>query len=275
MTLFSFDEPQPKLNPPVTCWREDMPENHEPQLVPPQLRWLTTQNDIYLEVPRYGTEVIWGWMFASAILVIGIMAFLLIRSVLMQAGNDHFDYIATTISLITEGILSAMALFCLKMYFVAPRNQPIRLNRKRQRIYLFDYNRSRLPWLTWPVTITSYRWADVYAEISFSGTPGDRGYRLYGAVCTPGTYNVEARFLLAREWEEREQLNQIWSYLCIYMKHDSHLPPPRHAVPPNFWCPRKADKWPDEMERESTTAPEAENRDAGITDIWKALRARR
>ena len=30
MTLFSFDEPQPKLNLPVTCWREDMPESHEP-----------------------------------------------------------------------------------------------------------------------------------------------------------------------------------------------------------------------------------------------------
>ncbi|VDZ75316.1 Uncharacterised protein [Atlantibacter hermannii] len=60
MPLLSFDEPQPKLNPPISCWREDMPENHEPQLVPPQLRWLATRNDIYLEVPRYGTEVMWG-----------------------------------------------------------------------------------------------------------------------------------------------------------------------------------------------------------------------
>jgi len=273
MTLFSFDEPQPKLNPPVTCWREDMPESHEPQLVPPQLRWLTTQNDIYLEVPRYGTEVIWGWVLAWSILTcildIGMMVFFLA----LQAKSGNYAF--SIMGIITTIVFSSMALWGFKVYFIAPRNQPIRLNRKRQRIYLFDYNRSRLPWLTWPVTITSYRWADVYAEISFSGTPGDRGYRLYGAVCTPGTYNVEARFLLAREWEERQQLNQIWSYLCIYMKHDSHLPPPRHAVPPDFWCPRKADKWPDEMERESTTAPEAENRDAGITDIWKALRARR
>ncbi|KNC07445.1 hypothetical protein AC791_17000 [Klebsiella sp. RIT-PI-d] len=263
MTLFSFDEPQPKLNPPVTCWREDMPESHEPQLVPPQLRWLTTQNDIYLEVPRYGTEVIWGWMLFTAILMFGVMVFFV---------SSCFEMGFYALAFISVIAFSSLMLMALKMYFIAPRNHPIRLNRKRQRIYLFDYNRSRLPWLTWPVTITSYRWADVYAEISFSGTPGDRGYRLYGAVCTPGTYNVEARFLLAREWEEREQLNQIWSYLCIYMKHDSHLPPPRHAVPPNFWCPRKADKWPDEMERESTTAPEAEKMDAGIMDIWKALR---
>ena len=81
-------------------------------------------------------------------------------------------------------------------------------------------------------------------------------YRLYGAVCKPGTHDVVARFLLAREWEEREQLNQIWSYLCMYMQHDNALPEPRESAPPDFWRPRKADKWPEEMERESTTAPE-------------------
>ena len=60
MPLFSFEEPEPKLNPPISCWREDMPENHEPQLVPPQLHWLTTLNDTFLEIPRYSTEVAWG-----------------------------------------------------------------------------------------------------------------------------------------------------------------------------------------------------------------------
>ncbi|WP_313088139.1 DUF6708 domain-containing protein [Atlantibacter hermannii] len=250
MPLLSFDEPQPKLNPPISCWREDMPENHEPQLVPPQLRWLATRNDIYLEVPRYGTDVIWGGMIITATLMLSMVIFFIVSSIL--SGLYVFIIIAVVASL----VLSFLCFLSLKMYFIAPRNQPIRLNRKRQKIYLFDYNRSRLPWLKWPVTITSYSWADVYGEISFSPTPGDRGYRLYGAVCVPGTRNVVARFLLAREWEEREQLNQIWSYLCMYMQHDNALPEPRNPEPPAFWCPRKADKWPEEMERESTTAPE-------------------
>jgi len=60
MPLFTMDEPQPRLNPPIKNWREDMPENQEPQLVPPKLRWLTTLNDTFLEVPRYSTEVVWG-----------------------------------------------------------------------------------------------------------------------------------------------------------------------------------------------------------------------
>ena len=249
MPLLSFDEPQPKLNPPISCWREDMPENHELQLVPPQLRWLATRNDIYLEVPRYGTDVIWGGMIITATLMLSMVIFFIVSSIL--SGFYVFIIIAVVASL----VLSFLCFLSLKMYFIAPRNQPIRLNRKRQKIYLFDYNRSRLPWLKWPVTITSYSWADVYGEISFSPTPGDRGYRLYGAVCAPGTRNVVARFLLAREWEEREQLNQIWSYLCIYMKGESDLPEPRFKGRPDFWRPRKADKWPDEMDRESTTAP--------------------
>ncbi|WP_312297891.1 DUF6708 domain-containing protein [Atlantibacter hermannii] len=249
MPLLSFDEPQPKLNPPISCWREDMPENHEPQLVPPQLRWLATRNDIYLEVPRYGTDVIWGGMIITATLMLSMVIFFIVSSIL--SGFYVFIIIAVVASL----VLSFLCFLSLKMYFIAPRNQPIRLNRKRQKIYLFDYNRSRLPWLKWPVSIRVYNWEDVYGEIIFSPTPGDRGYRLYGAVCGPGTYNVVDRFLLAREWEEREQLNQIWSYLCIYMKGESDLPEPRFKGRPDFWRPRKADKWPDEMERESTTAP--------------------
>ncbi len=190
-----------------------------------------------------------GGMIITATLMLSMVIFFIVSSIL--SGFYVFIIIAVVASL----VLSFLCFLSLKMYFIAPRNQPIRLNRKRQKIYLFDYNRSRLPWLKWPVSIRVYNWEDVYGEIIFSPTPGDRGYRLYGAVCEPGTYNVVDRFLLAREWEEREQLNQIWSYLCIYMKGESDLPEPRFKGRPDFWRPRKADKWPDEMERESTTAP--------------------
>ena len=247
MPLLSFDEPQPKLNPPVSCWREDMPETHEPQLVPPQLRWLTTRNDIYLEVPRYSTEVSWWMMLPLSFLALCVMVYFITLCISMEF------HVFAFIGAIT---FSSFLLFFLKTYFVVPRDQPLRLNRKRQKIYVFNYNRSRLPWLHWPVTIKTYNWADLYGEIRFSGVGGDRGYHLYGAICEPGTYNVVDRFLLAKEWEEREQLNQIWSYLCIYMKGESDLPEPRNPGRPDFWRPRKADKWPDEMERESTTAPQ-------------------
>ncbi|MCQ4968984.1 DUF6708 domain-containing protein [Atlantibacter hermannii] len=185
-------------------------------------------------------------MLPLSALVVGVMFYFIFLFV--SIGFYMFSFVSTA-------VLFSFLLFFLKIYFITPRDQPIRLNRKRQKLYIFNYNRSRLPWLNWPVSIKVYNWADVYGEIMFSGVGGDRGYHLYGAICEPGTYNVVDRFLLAKEWEEREQLNQIWSYLCIYMKGESDLPEPRFKGRPDFWRPRKADKWPDEMDRESTTAP--------------------
>lgn len=36
-------EAQPKLNPPIYRWQEDMPENHQPQLISSELIWLNTK----------------------------------------------------------------------------------------------------------------------------------------------------------------------------------------------------------------------------------------
>ncbi|HEM6741390.1 TPA: DUF6708 domain-containing protein [Citrobacter farmeri] len=253
MPLLTFEEAQPRLNPPVSCWREDMPENSEPQLVPPQLRCLTVRNDIYLEVPRYSTEVSWWLMLPLSIFAIAIAIGEMFFFIAMQKMIG--GYVMIIIGIIGSVIPLSAGYWGLKLSYVAPRDQPLRLNRKRQKLYIFNYNSSHLPWLKWPVTIKCYNWSDVHGEIIFSGVGGDRGYHLYGAICEPGTYNVVDRFLLAKEWEEREQLNQIWSYLCIYMKGESDLPEPGFKGRPDFWRPRKADKWPEDMERESTTAP--------------------
>ena len=80
---------------------------------------------------------------------------------------------------------------------------------------------------------------------------------MFASVCHPGTVNVIERFQIAGG--SPAQLQQLWSYLCLYMKGE---PVPDEAVNkgrPDFWHPRRADQWPAEMERESTTAPEGEN----------------
>jgi hypothetical protein len=110
--------------------------------------------------------------------------------------------------------------------------------------------------LKWPVIITCYHWADVHGEIRYCSDRYRSGYQLWGSVCEPGTYNVIHRFQLADG--EPAELHQIWSYLCLYMKGE---PVPQEAVNkgrPDSWRPRKADKWPADMELESTTAPHDE-----------------
>ncbi|WP_226572440.1 DUF6708 domain-containing protein [Mangrovibacter yixingensis] len=246
MSFMQFDYPKPRLHPKHNNWREDLPENHEPQLVPPQLRWLTERNDIYLEVPRYRIEVMWWMIILAASQAVFSMFFLLWLFISIQI------YSLAVISIV---VFSSFTFHSLRMFFVAPRSLPIRLNRKRQKLYVYNYKQPWQPWRKAIIRISVYNWADIHGEVHFESTPGIRGYHLYGAQCEPGTHQVVERFVLAKEWGEREQLNQIWSYLCMYMQHDDELPPPRNAGTADFWQPRKADAWPEAMERESTSTP--------------------
>ena len=261
MSFLDLEEAKPKLSPPIKSWREDMPENHEPQLVPPQLRWLTAQNDIYLEMPRYDTEIAWMMIIPLSFIFLLVM---ILSSLYVFAVYDFFVYFC---GLVNVFIVSTFIFFLLKIYFIIPRDQPIRLNRKRQKIYVFEYNRSRLPWLKWPVVIKSYRWADVRGEVRLSSARYDLGYQLYGSVCEPGTNKVITRFLITKERFSRELLSQTWSYLCIYMKNDDVSVAPLEPGRPDYWRPRRADKWPEEMELESTTAP------AGEPSLFESLKA--
>ena len=76
-------EVQPKLNPPIYRWQEDMPENNQPQLVPPQLIWLNTKNSIWMEVPRY-EGVVWGGMILGAIMTLAIIIFMTVLGWLIE-----------------------------------------------------------------------------------------------------------------------------------------------------------------------------------------------
>ncbi|KNC12392.1 hypothetical protein AC791_03270 [Klebsiella sp. RIT-PI-d] len=245
-----------------------MPENTDPQLIPPQLIWLNNRNDIWMEIPRY-EGIMWGGALFMIFFLFTIFTPMSFYSFSMLM--DDFDYTITIIIFIYITLMWSSIFLFYKLYFIIPRDQPIRLNRKRQKIYTFDYKRKWWnPWARWPTTIRAFSWADVYGEMCFSSDRYTGGVQLFGAVGEPDTLNVTERFQIAGG--SPTQLHQLWSYLCLYMKGE---PVPEEAVNPgrpDFWCPRKADKWPEEMERESTTAPEAENKYAGITDIWKALR---
>ncbi|MEY8712915.1 DUF6708 domain-containing protein [Mangrovibacter phragmitis] len=254
MSFMQFEYPKPRLHPKHNNWCEDLPENHEPQLVPPQLRWLTERNDIYLEVPRYRIEVMWGGMLCAALFPLS-GALLMIIILIIQYGWGSYDYVAMLLGSCGTTVLLSLFLHGLKTTFIEPRSQPIRLNRKRQKLYVYNYKQPWQPWRKAITRISVYNWADIHGEVHFESTPGISGYHLYGALCEPGTHQVVERFVLAKEWGEREQLNQIWSYLCMYMQHDDELPPPRNAGTADFWQPRKADAWPEAMERESTSIP--------------------
>ena len=255
-------EARPRLNPPIYRWQEDMPDNNQPQLVPPQLIWLNTKNTIWMEIPRY-EGVVWGGMIFGGVITLAATLFIMVISFFVM--GDIIDNLGFSVDgtglmmlffLINYSLLSLVILF-LKVYFFEPRDQPVRLNSTRQIIYTFDYKRKWWnPWARWPATVKAYHWPDIHGEMRFSSDLYTGGFQLFASVCQPGTLNVTERFQIASG--SPAQLQQIWSYLCLYMQGE---PVPDEAVNkgrPDFWCPRKADKWPAEMERESTTAPDSE-----------------
>lgn len=245
---------QPKLNPPIYRWQEDMPENNQPQLVPPQLIWLNTKNSFWMEIPRYE-----GVAWAGCVFGMIVQLFLLIIAFFFIYADDIASMI---VFWGFEFLVLSLMITYVRLFFFIPRDKPIRLNLTRQKIYTFDYKRKWWnPWAKWPTTIKAYHWADVHGEMRFSSDRYTGGFQLYASVCQPGTLNVVERFQIASG--SPAQLQQLWSYLCLYMQGE---PVPDEAVNkgrPDFWCPRKADKWPAEMERESTTAPDAELAAAG------------
>ena len=245
-------EARPRLNPPIYRWQEDMPDKNQPQLVPPQLIWLNTKNSIWMEIPRY-EGVMWG----GALFMIFIFIFIFIFTESLSMLLDDFDYTLLVILASYNIMLITSIILFYKLYFVIPRDQPIRLNKQRQAIYIFNYKRKWWnPWARWPATVKAYHWPDIHGEMRFSSDRYTGGFQLFASVCQPGTLNVTERFQIASGTPA--QLQQLWSYLCLYMKGE---PVPDEAVNkgrPDFWCPRKADKWPAEMECESTTAPDSE-----------------
>jgi hypothetical protein len=116
-----------------------MPENNQPQLVPPQLIWLNIKNSIWMEIPRY-EAIMWGdgfWNSNSIYYHCYFFCFLF--------DDDVFSLVL----LATASFASfTLMLTYIRMCFYIPRDQPIRLNSKRQKIYTFDYKRKW--WNPWP-----------------------------------------------------------------------------------------------------------------------------
>ncbi len=152
----------------------------------------------------------------------------------------------------------SITILSLRIVLFSPRDQPIRFNRKRQKVYVFDYHRKQWnPWAKWPTTIKVFDWADIHGEISHESDRYDQGFRLYCAVCKPGTQEVAERFILSRALRHIVTQRKLWSHCCQYMQHKPVVMDPLEPGRPYNWKPRKNMCWPEDIDRESTTAPDA------------------
>ncbi|MBF8719990.1 hypothetical protein IRZ56_00020 [Pseudomonas guariconensis] len=143
------------------------------------------------------------------------------------------------------------------MSLCPPRDEPIRFNRAREKIYAYNFVYTWWnPFGKWDVQTVTYDWSDVRGERWAQGGL-KRGVML--SIVEPGTHNVIDRFSLTLMGADQ----YAWAYICAYMQGGPEtLPPPNPPRDHNdvLWCEitkRLAPKveWPAEIDRESRTAP--------------------
>ncbi|WP_238531988.1 DUF6708 domain-containing protein [Achromobacter arsenitoxydans] len=155
----------------------------------------------------------------------------------------------------------------LRSAIAPPRDEPIRFNRKRGKVYVYRFHSggplSRKGWGVVPVV---FNWADLRAE-AWSRMAATTSAPIFAwgvdiAVVEPGTNHVIDRFQLAGSNANGEHM---WAMARAFMNQGPEaLPkyprPPRdwnNDVPPYHLALRLAPKvqWPADMDRESRTAP--------------------
>lgn len=239
-----YDPGFSRLKPQSEYWEEDLPEPGEQPMASPRLIRLSELNDTWMEIPRYEDRI--SWWGAWVLLPVSLAPIFYALYISIQFGpNSSFIFLFF--------VFSSIALYMFRMAVFAPRGTPVRLNRKRQKVYVYEHKRG-WPWFPWRTTIKVFDWADVRGELIRRSDIYASGYELSCAVCKPGTYEVVDRFSLNFQGGSIP-LKSVWSHCCMYMqgRRVPATPVIRHV--PASWTPVNTIRWPEALDRESTTAP--------------------
>jgi len=176
-------------------------------------------------------------------------------------GDTEFIFTGGLVFLVT--VWSTLLSF--KVAVCPPRDEPLRFNRLRRKIYAYNFKHTWWnPFGAWTVVPVSYDWSQVRAERwSQMGALPNGGF-IYKAgvmlsIVEPGTNVVIDRFPLGTMGADQH----AWAYICTYMQEGpAALPIPGPPKDHNdvLWCEfalRLAPKvtWPADMDLESRTAP--------------------
>jgi len=244
---------RPALTPALKNWVEDLPGQNEKQQTAPRLTWVNEINDLWMEIPRF-ENILWLGTWVVLIMIFVAIAFplwVIFQPLVLASPFILFELLFILF------LFSSFLIFNLKMALFVPRGTPIRFNRQRQKIYVYEYQRKWNPWVRWPTTIKVFDWADVHAQMTRETGRYDQGYRLYGVVCKPGTTEIIDSFVLSWAVGHPKLLRGLWSHCCHYMQAKPVPTAPLLTKAPASWTPFNTVRWPADIDRESTTAPEA------------------
>ncbi|MGN8252266.1 DUF6708 domain-containing protein [Pseudomonas sp. SMV7] len=250
-------------------WSHDLPTVHE---IPKWRKvWASVKpspnyfDDVYLELPR-SSSVLRGVIFLvgtpGLIFILGLT--LCLYWSLLQDGWQR-DWIIN-VSIIFPPIILWALIPYIRLDLVAPRDEPIRLNRLRQKIYIYEFRYDRIFIFSrkrWGVKPVAYNWDDVTAEVYRVYAPGHGGLieNVMLSVRNPETNEVIDRVFFAHDLYRGEA---YWAIARLFMQQGPEALP-KFIHPPRDWndddglshmhCLAPKVLWPEDIDRESRTAP--------------------
>ncbi|WP_330220359.1 DUF6708 domain-containing protein [Pseudomonas synxantha] len=262
----------PLLDKPAPGWKHDLPgpnESPSNEPYPPVLSNPPNHvDDVYLELARatVRTRGIGIW----------IAPFMFLLSMVTPAGM--ISYVVTeqhlpplVLSLLGPIVFITgiwLGIYIWRMDVAPPRDEPIRFNRFRRKVYVYRFYRDGLrPFsrTAWGVRIEVYDWDNLRAEAcSVYGPMGSGGLieTVTLAVVKPGTHQVIDRFHFAHEIQQGEM---YWAMAQLFMQQGPQALPAFPRPPRDWnnedvtfnlarrWAPKV--RWPAELDLESRTAP--------------------
>ncbi len=263
---------EPLLDPYAPGWKRDLPMPDQAPSTEPYPPVLSNPpnhvDSIYLELPRstYTMRGLCAWL-AIAILVSSPYP-LILPFLFPPAPWESIDFGFILICVVLSIITFWSGIYACRMTVLAPRDEPIRFNRLRRKVYVYRCHHDGLrPFsrTAWRVRSEIYDWDDLRAEAcSIYGPMGTGGLieTVTLAVVKPGTNQVIDRFHFAHGIQQGEM---YWAMALLFMQQGPHALP-HFSRPPRDWnnedvsfnlARRLAPKvqWPADIDLESRTAP--------------------
>ncbi|MGN8249430.1 DUF6708 domain-containing protein [Pseudomonas sp. SMV7] len=223
-------------------------------------------DEIYLELSRAtislrGLGVLLG---GAALILGGVMKLFLFW--LMFFNDWQGDWITKVFLLLCLPAVVWALLPYVKLDLVLPRDEPIRFNRLRRKIYIYQYRFHRFFVFSrkhWGVKPVAYNWEDVTAEVYRVYVPGHGGLieNVMLSIRNPETKEVIDRVFFTHDLYRGET---YWAIARLFMQQGPEALP-KFVHPPRDWndddglshmhCLAPKVHWPEDIDCESRTAP--------------------
>ena len=262
----------PLLDKPAPGWKRDLPGPNEPPSIEPYPPVLTNPpnhvDDVYLELARATMRMRGvGVCIAPFFFLLSTIAPIFLISDIFKLESTP-PLVPSILLLIAFAVALWSGIYVWRMDTSAPRDEPIRFNRARRKVYVYRFRHNGLKPFSrsaWGAHPEVYDWDNLHAEAcSIYGAMGSGGLieTVTLAVLEPGTRKVIDRFHFAHELQQGEM---YWAMAQLFMQQGPQALPsfPR---PPRDWnnekirfnlARRLAPKvhWPEAIDLESRSTP--------------------